>query len=347
MLTAPTSAVTERAARRRRRALLGGLALSLALAACTSTSPGATTTSSSSTASSPAVTSSSPTSSSPSPVVSAGSDANVWKSSVDPTALPLGDGKISSTPKAGYLDSCTRSFRGGGARHAGAWIDTAAGTWNLTDKIAVQGSTTWPAAHYAATVSGGTRTITTDDLPEHVTTGTFPISPSDPAYQYDTNPNHIAAQSVTLHLPADPTAAATPSCTGLGPIGVLDDGVFLYNALDAGGRDAVAHETQDSCNGHPDGRDRYHYHDVPVCIRDRATGSSTLVGYALDGYGIYVERDASGALPTDADLDACHGRTSPVMWDGKLTTIYHYDATLEYPYTVGCYHGTPVPTPRG
>ncbi len=28
--------------------------------------------------------------------------------------------------------------------------------------------------------------------------------------------------------------------------------------------------------------------------------------------------------------------------------MYHYDATLEYPYTVGCYHGTPVTTgPRG
>ncbi len=128
---------------------------------------------------------------------------------------------------------------------------------------------------------------------------------------------------------------------------MLDDGVFLYDALDDAGHDAVAHETQDSCNGHPDGRERYHYHDVPACIGDRATGSATLVGYALDGYGIYVERDAKGKLPTDADLDACHGRTSSVPWNGKITTIYHYDATLEYPYTVGCYHGTPAPTPQG
>ncbi len=126
----------------------------------------------------------------------------------------------------------------------------------------------------------------------------------------------------------------------------MSDGVLLYNGLDNGGRDAVAHETQDACNGHPDGNDRYHYHDVPSCILSQATGASTLVGYALDGFGIYVERDANGNLPTDADLDACHGRTSPVMWDGKLTTIYHYDATLEYPYTVGCFMGTPVSTPR-
>ena len=123
--------------------------------------------------------------------------------------------------------------------------------------------------------------------------------------------------------------------------------MFLYNALDDAGRDAVAHETQDSCNGHPDGRERYHYHDVPACIRARATGGSTLVGYALDGYGIYVERDAEGNLPTDADLDACHGRTSSVVWDGGTRAMYHYDATLEYPYTVGCYHGVPTAPPRG
>ena len=27
--------------------------------------------------------------------------------------------------------------------------------------------------------------------------------------------------------------------------------------------------------------------------------------------------------------------------------MYHYDATLEYPYTLGCYHGTRVIAGRG
>jgi hypothetical protein len=116
----------------------------------------------------------------------------------------------------------------------------------------------------------------------------------------------------------------------------------LYDALDAAGRDAGAHETQDLCDGHPDGHEEYHYHSVASCIRDTATGSSTLVGYAFDGYGIYVERDAAGNLPTNADLDACHGRVSEVTWNGQTVSMYHYDATLEYPYTLGCYHGTPA-----
>jgi hypothetical protein len=72
------------------------------------------------------------------------------------------------------------------------------------------------------------------------------------------------------------------------------------------------------------------------------SGISTLVGYALDGCGIYLERDSHGNLPTDADLDVCHGRTSAVPWDGKTVVMCHHDVTLEYPYTLGCYHGTPA-----
>ncbi|MGH3472544.1 MAG: YHYH protein [Nocardioidaceae bacterium] len=135
----------------------------------------------------------------------------------------------------------------------------------------------------------------------------------------------------------------------LGPIGVFVNGVVMFNALDDAGRDADAHEVQDSCDGHPQGKDIYHYHDLSACLAtaaNSAPGSSTLVGYALNGYGVYVERDAQGNLPIDADLDACHGRTSTVMWDGKPTNMYHYDVTLEYPYFVGCFYGSPVVSSR-
>jgi len=119
----------------------------------------------------------------------------------------------------------------------------------------------------------------------------------------------------------------------------------FFNALDDAGRDAGAHELQDSCDGHPQMQDVYHYHTYSPCLATAASKkarSSTLVGYALDGYGIYLERDARGNLPTDADLDVCHGRTSTVTWNGKRVVMYHYDITTEYPYTLGCYHGSPV-----
>lgn len=278
---------------------------------------------------------------------SGASAVGLWKGSVSPTAVSLGDGRVATSPRVGYVDSCTTSFRGGGAEHTGPWIDSAAGTWNAQTKVSVQGSVTWANASSSFLVQGNQRIVTSNGLPRGLPTGTFPIAWSDPAYQYDRNPNSIRAQSYQFDLPASPVAATLPSCLDLGVIGVLTNGVALFDALDAAGRDAGAHEIQDRCGGHPQAQGIYHYHAISSCLLDSDTGSSTLVGYALDGYGIYVERDAKGNLPTNADLDACHGRTSPVMWNGKVTVLYHYDVTLEYPYTLGCYHGTPVVSRRG
>lgn len=263
---------------------------------------------------------------------------------VDPTALPLGDGKVSTSPKVGNVDACQTQFGQGGAQVVGPWINSVAKTWNSTTKISVQGTVSWPNASFSNTVSGGRRRVQTNDLPQGHTTGTYPVSASDPAAAYDANPNHIAAQSISWSLPANPTAAASPSCTNGGAIGILSDGVVLFNALDGAGRDAAAHEVLDSCGGHPEMSSTYHHHEVPSCILDQAPGRSTLVGYAIDGYGIYVERDSHGTLLTNASLDACHGRTSTVTWNGKAKKMFHYDATLEYPYTIGCLHGTPIST---
>ena len=72
------------------------------------------------------------------------------------------------------------------------------------------------------------------------------------------------------------------------------------------------------------------------------SASRAVVGYAYDGFPIVVERDASGNLPTNADLDRCHGRTLPIELDGKTIEMYHYSATYEFPYFVGRFNGTPV-----
>lgn len=263
---------------------------------------------------------------------------------INPAAIPLGDGYVSTSPRVGYVDSCVTSFPAlGGASVVGPWIDTATKTWDSLTKVAVEGSVRWLQARFTVTVSGDRRIITGNDLPIDHGTGIFPIRTSDPAYAYDRNPNTITAQSISWPLPLDPVAAKTPSCLGLGPVGVLDDGVYLFDALDGEGRDAAAHEVLDgSCQEHPEMAGVLHHHTVPSCLRSQATGRSTLVGYAADGYGIYVERSATGALLTNTGLDACHGRTSKVLWNGSEQVIYHYDATLEYPYTVGCYHGTPI-----
>ncbi|MDA8026403.1 MAG: YHYH protein [Actinomycetota bacterium] len=256
-------------------------------------------------------------------------------------SLPLGDGKVLyGSGAVGYVDSCGTLRTNNRKVHGGPWINTATNTWTPSAKIAVQGSNYYPNAYFHMSVSNGVRTIATDSVPVGMPVGNFPISPSDPAYQYDTNPNHISPNAISVSLPASPIVASSPSCLPQGAIGVLTNGVMLFNALDAGSLDAVAHETQDVCGGHPDHFGTYHYHNISSCILNNAKGSSTLVGYALDGFGIYVERNSDGSLVTNSQLDQCHGRVSPVQWDGKTVNMYHYDATAEYPYTIGCFAGT-------
>jgi hypothetical protein len=275
---------------------------------------------------------------------------------LDTRHLPLGDGKLSEVPRRGYVMSCGGGFRGddggrrgggpprgAGAQLVGPWIH--GNTWDLTQKISVQGRVSWPQATFRITTEGAdrlvSRVIQGNGLPVDTLTGKFPVSYDDPAFQIDRNPNSIEAQQIVLKLPMNPEITATPSCVPMGMIGVALNGVAIYNALDEGGRDAVAHEVQDICNGHPQMSGQYHYHGPSACLPNQ-TANETLIGYADDGFGIYSMYDAHGRELADADLDECHGRTSEILWDGARVSMYHYVLTREYPYTIGCFRGTAV-----
>lgn len=263
--------------------------------------------------------------------VAAGADERL-----DAAALPLGDGKISSEPTPGYVYPCMTHFRGGGAQHSGDWLGQA--VWDATRKIHVQGDVPWPDARFSIGTVNGVRQIVGNGLPINHTTGIFPVEASDPAYRIDRNPNAIAVQQITLNLPLLPEVAAKASCVPMGMIGITTGGVAIFNALDDAGRDAVAHEVQDRCDGHPQKQGLYHYHGPSPCHAAEAENNA-LIGYALDGFGIYSNRDENGKELTNADLDECHGRTSRIQWDGQQVTMYHYVLTREYPYTLGCFRG--------
>ena len=261
----------------------------------------------------------------------------------DLTALPLGDQKVvTDGPKKGYVYSCMAGAGGGApVLPDGPWIDSANDTFNLEEKAVVRGKVSWPG-EFDASAQGDVRSITGNDLPDH-TTGTFPIPSDSDAYQYDQNPNSIAEQTVGLDLPANPRTAAEPSCMG-GEVGILLTGVALFNGLDANNDDAVAHEVQDSCQGHPQLTGIYHYHSQSDCLddNDAGQGHSPLIGYALDGFGIYGHHGEDGETLTNADLDECHGHTHEIEWDGETASMYHYHSTYEYPYTVSCFRGEPA-----
>jgi YHYH protein len=277
--------------------------------------------------------------------------ANLYKSEIPLTKMasgsinlkriPLGDGKLASSPQTGWIWPCRiGSNHIGGAHRRGSWIEGDR-TYDLTTKVVVKGAVTWPQ-RFTMSTQDDLRIFETNDLPSHPT-GIYPITPKDnaQAYRYDRNPNRIAAQKMRVELPIDPTLAPAATCTP-GAIGILNTGSVLFNALDAPGRDALAHEVQDGCQGHPEPSGVYHYHSISTCLPDKTTrnGHSELVGYILDGFGIYGRHGIGGKVLASADLDECHGHTHIINWNGRDVEMYHYHATWDFPYTVGCMRGT-------
>jgi hypothetical protein len=121
----------------------------------------------------------------------------------------------------------------------------------------VQGKVRWPQARITVTLHGSSRVIHTSDLPVNGTTGTFPISPSSAAYRFDairtrSSPRTTSSSSRATPRPHDSQAASGSADRG------AHQRVLLFDALDEVGRDAVAHEIQDSCDGHPQQGGIYH-----------------------------------------------------------------------------------------
>lgn len=264
---------------------------------------------------------------------------------LDLTALPLGDGKYTDTPEVGYLYACNPDGGASGAMVEGPWIDLEAGTWNMHDKAVVPGEVSWPQATWDDVVEGDTRQLASLDLPVDHTTGEFPVPADSEAYQYDRNPNAIEEQDVELSVPVEPEALDEPECVG-GEVGITTTGVLLFNAFDAGERDAVAIEVQDSCDGHPQVGGFYHYHGPSECVeaieQESPTGEhSELQGYAFDGYGIFGVYGEDGELLSSADLDECHGHTHEIEWEGETVEMFHYHFTPDFPYSVSCFRAEP------
>jgi hypothetical protein len=255
--------------------------------------------------------------------------------------VPLGDYKyVTSGAKKGYVYLCNARKDNPGSMVLGPWV--SGDTWNFKQKVTVDGSVTWKNATFVQTISGAYRTLTGNDLPINHTTGVFPVALSDDAHQYDANPNTISSQQLKVSLPAKPTYSSTPYCMTGGEVGIMTSGVALFNAFDAGLRDAPAHELQDTCGGHPQGSGEYHYHSLPSCLKD--TSIKTVIGFAYDGFPITGPVVTKGKYLTTSNLDECHGITSEILLDGRKTVSYHYVMTYDFPYSASCFRGKPVVT---
>jgi len=138
--------------------------------------------------------------------------------------------------------------------------------------------------------------------------------PSYSTGPFEGNPAYAADLQGTYAITRKPQPAPKNSKpkTGLGPIGVLINGVAMFNAQDAQSyqnkgiwnQDANVFERQsfDSAPGHPAPIDSapkvqgyapgiYHHHQNPVALReqmgDDGSKHSPILGFAFDGYPVY------------------------------------------------------------
>lgn len=138
----------------------------------------------------------------------------------------------------------------------------------------------------------------------------------------------------TFLIPVEPVPTTGTNQLGRGALGVSLGGVgFEVSApVDAILR-AYTIAAFDDCGGHVNPFDGYHYHAVTDCQPNVPTddGHAPLVGFALDGYGMYAMADSEGVEPDD--LDECRGHS-----DEQRGYHYHVGAPGEN-LIIGCFRG--------
>jgi hypothetical protein len=116
---------------------------------------------------------------------------------------------------------------------------------------------------------------------------------------FNGDPNVPANDNATFDIPRDPQPATTHTATGLGAIGVLVNGVDVFNMSDGNSYQnkgvwhnnagVVEASSFDAANAHPQQQGVYHNHENPVSLEAEIGATSTnpmVIGYAIDGYPI-------------------------------------------------------------
>ena len=155
----------------------------------------------------------------------------------------------------------------------------------------------------------------------------LPCQSERPGPRYNPDPTSVTAHTVKVTLPYNPPEGGfSPSCISV--VGLAANGIPIDDGFDEDGNDAAAIETQDICHGHPNVPNGYHYHSLSPCLLSKKSlTQTTQVGWALDGYGIYVEYNAKGQLLTDATSTAVMAapRRAVARQEGRHVPLRHDD----------------------
>lgn len=210
-----------------------------------------------------------------------------------------------------------------------------------------------------------TMTVTSNGIPDHET-GQFPNSG---------NPNTISEQDIEKTFTLNPQIASSITNSGGREFGIALNGILFepltgeyYNNDPSSGWNLEWSTNDlgfDFNNAHvqPDGT--YHYHGSPTNLLAKLDGANkALIGYAADGFPIYVEaasssyRIKSGTRPDGpggtydgtyvqdyeysqglGDLDVCNGKTGVTAEYPEGT--YYYVVSENFPIISRCFSGTP------
>ncbi|WP_235989359.1 YHYH protein [Psychroserpens algicola] len=149
-------------------------------------------------------------------------------------------------------------------------------------------------------------------------------------------PEYFKNQITTYYIPVTPTYQNSSQRFGRGGIGLAFNGV-KFDPPAPTHAILAAHTIAplDDHGGHVNPHGGYHYHAVTGSTKE-ITQSDThapMIGYAIDGFGIYALLDKNGTQPSD--LDECGGHS-----DNERGYHYHAGAPGDN-QIIKCLHGTP------
>jgi len=192
-----------------------------------------------------------------------------------------------------------------------------------------------------------------------------------PPYEFQrTTPNDLHEQNYVWRFPRlAELADESTSIPLLGPIAIAVNGLPIYGPNEGEHPDPygdpVHNDILDWCLGHTARRGDYHYHALIVsCLTagHDANEPSPVIAWSFDGFAVYGPNECVDEACTEIAelrsgwqrtgdptnyawdnhrfvaqdsaivLDACNGHVGP-------RDDYHYHATADFPYILGCYSG--------
>lgn len=153
-------------------------------------------------------------------------------------------------------------------------------------------------------------------------------------YCVECMPDYYREKQSTYYIPVKPLYLENSTRLGRDGIGIAFNGVN-FEAPAPTHAILAAHTLAplDDAGGHVNPHAGYHYHAVTGSTKEikQRDVHAAMIGYAMDGFGIYAHQDENGNAYTD--LDDCNGHYDDVRG-------YHYHAgDAGSNQILGCLHG--------